>query len=418
MAEDSNWRTCYIQASKLSDAAAMRSAFESAPRGSYGIFDEHYLKTGISLKARNFKQARIDIGAIEAINIANKQEQSEHRCIAKLLTLLIDRELGLSVSEGEIIECFRESPASNWRFLFGFVNGGYLGLGFCFPQFAQLMVEQGIMDPPGLIGNHEFKEIMLSAYAYRQPFSYIRFNDGEGALLYFLERTAKLPMSFEAYLTIQQLWQGWFAEDVTALQLHDRDHLLSSFHQIVNRATVIGLDLGVTRNWHESIGLESRIGCYYASLFVRQNRLNGSVSSSSVLYELQEQHQVLEQLLWSGEPFSFLSCHPNLKDVLGNKGIAVNRNLVIPAEQKFSPLFNTEIQPGAHLTRVYHNIIQEISTVNSSEEYAWIVAAGPLGKIYAMQLAQRGCFVLDLGAIVDGLMGYPRRPRLNNLFSC
>jgi len=411
--DPTDWRSRYRESSLLSDHARMAEAFQQARQSDYGIFDRHYLSAGIHLKARDFAAAKREYRALSRIDIADKQELAEHRLIGQLMLMLIDKARGHEIDDTDLIQCLRLNPESNHRFLFGFVNGGYIGLDIVFPKFAQIVTNHGTSNYDVDLDRNSFKAQLLASFEQRQPYSFIRLNDGEGALLYLLAGLARDTLEFEHYLAIQKLWRGWFGQDFLDADTAIIKQISSAFNALIIEATVIGLDTHVIQHWHTSRGLESKVGCYISNLHTKTVRGNHGTVHSDILYTLQEEDRFLTRFLQQHGPFSIISCHPQVQDAMQQRGIDVADVIEVPAEQQFNATFNTRSQPGVHLEQVYPQVLSRIQGIDASQHYAWLIAAGPLGKIYAHELFKRGCFVLDLGAIMDGMLGFIRRPRLS-----
>lgn len=406
-----SWRQKYRLSARLCDYKGMTQSFELAPREDYGIFDNHYLRLGIKLREGDYLAARNEIDQLRTIEIPNKSELESHRAIASLVDSIISLH-ECTVLDAETISCFQHNALSNYNFLSGFVNGGYLGIDFVFPKFSQLVANYGTSfafhrsQASGLLRNGVNKAIQN-----RTPFSFIRLNDGEGALLYAMDEF-KLGFTFEGFLVIQKLWKGWFGVEFSNICLPLIDNLEAYYADLLSHASLIGVDYSVIKNWHLCDGFESKLGCYYAGLRVEKDRNNLPVINSDALYELEEEDKYLTSLLCSGIRVSCISCHPYLAVKLSARGINVVQNIIVPAEQQFNSMFSTLDEPGSHLNDYFPSILKSISNVDSSKNYLWIIGAGPLGKVYANELFKRGCCVLDIGAIIDGLMGFARRPRL------
>jgi len=408
-----SWRDLFKSASIACNPALMQDIFDAADPSTYGIFDNHYLQASIHIKGDNFKAAIVELEKIFAIRIANTVELAEHQCIADLLIIIIRGLLGESISDSIVISVFNRSPASNKRFLNGFVNGGYLGIDFVFPRLSRLIASNGtsFLDLDSSIQG--FKEKVLFSIGNRLPFLFIRCNDGEGCLLYYLDALDQnMSCSFEYYYALSGLWRGWFGTDLSNAKASDLSIIKRELEAAICSSSFVGLDLSVVNSWRKSIGLESKLGCYYSVLKTLQLRGSSNLIGSSVLYDLQDQDGFTLELIRSCR-FSAITCHFNATQRFKHCGISIETVINIPAEQQFNNLFGTPDESGRHLDE-FLDICSRIDRINPNEHYLWIVAAGPLGKIYANKLMNKGCFVLDIGAIMDGLLGYSRRDRLKS----
>lgn len=393
----------------------MQDILDAAEPSSYGLFDKHYLQASILVKKRAYAKALAELANIYSIQIANQSELKEHISIADFLSLLLKQRLGEEVPESRVIEAFLASPTSNTRFLNGFVNGGYLGIDFLFPQFGQIISSTGTSFLEATHTPSLFKDELIHTISLRKPFSFIRCNDGEGCLLYFLDawNEDQRSLPFEHFYALWDLWRGWFGVDLLSAKSAVMQTLKDEFRDLIVSSTFVGVDLSVVKTWHISIGLESKLGCYYSALKCKDLRHDSSVVSSSVFYDLQEDDGFAMSLFRSYE-WSIITCHRQSAELLRARGIGVLSSIIVPAEQRFNDLFGTPSESGVHLDQVFVDICRQVDEVDAAVNYFWLVSAGPLGKIYANKLMKRGCFVLDIGAIMDGLLGYARRDRLKS----
>ena len=407
------WRERFRNEHLRSRSVSMGEVLNAADRSSYGIFDCHYLRFAVYVRSRRFDLAAQEIDKIYSINIANKIELQEHFSVARLLSLLLKKYVGEIHDDRPLIGEYEKSRDSNHRFLWGFASGGYLGLDFIFPLFGQIVSACGTYIPLSSISREALRDQMISAADSREPFSYVRYNDGEGCLLYALDKPQMtLADSFEHHVCIASLWHGWFGTQFTSAPTSMLNKIGTQLHASIQNASVAGLDLGVLRGWRNVKGLESKVGCYYSALKVFETRGSKQCIDSGCLYALQEDSGFTLDFLREHQ-WSIITCHKDIKTLFCTRGIAIQEVLVTPAEQRFNELFGTPVQSNVHLDSVYPSLCDHISSVDSESSHFWIIAAGPLGKIYAEKLRQRGCFVLDLGAIVDGIIGFNRRPRLS-----
>lgn len=413
-----NWREQFQEAFKDNLPELMEKCFESADASSYGIFDNFYLKFAIALKGRNFQEAKNNLLKINHISIENKVEQSCHKNYSLLLLLLLENMQGTYIEPSNIINLYQKNRDFNHNTLWGMANGGYYDLGFVFPLFSQLYINNGSLSnfTKTAISLESFKSLMINKAESNDPFSYIRLNDGEGCLLYMLRRLPQTlsTMPFECYLAIQGLWRGWFDQDILDTPIEFLHLLRDSYSEVLAKNSVVGIDIGVVENWRDSKGLESKIGCYFSNYEAYKSSKSNDFKlvNSSVLYDLQDRDNFLTDFLKQYQ-WNTISCHENLKDKLNHKAIRIKKEIVVPAEQRFNTLFELNSRAGHHID-FFDKVCQELQDINSKHSRYWLIAAGPLGKIYATILKNRGCYVLDIGAIMDGLAGFARRPRLRS----
>ncbi len=389
----------------------MRRALDSASRKEYGIFDNHYLRIGVMLQEQDYEASRQELRKLILIDTPNKDEVMRHRHMAVLLESLISRHQGI-ISDSEVLECFRFNPDSNYKLLSSLVSGGYLGIDFIFPLLSKVLANFGTSFCESLSPGYTLlRNRITDAVTNKLPFSFVRLNDGEGCLLYAMDKCGE-SLNFESHIAIQMLWKAWFGVDFTEDYLPTLANMRPYFADLIKNSSMIGIDYEMINNWHLRSGMESKLGSYYAGFKVVRARPHDAIINSDALYSLEEEDNFLSTLLHSLVNVSCISCHPNLQKLLTAKGLRVRQNIVVPAEQRFNSIFGTQSQPGSHLDSFFSKTLQLIRGIDPQKSHFWIVAAGPLGKIYTNELFKIGCCVLDIGAVMDGLLGFARRPRL------
>ena len=237
------------------------------------------------------------------------------------------------------------------------------------------------------------------------PFSLVRIGDGEGNLL----GHRLLPES--RFLTGQNRkilanWFGSFARDPS-----EYAQLQHDLHEAMVGADLLGApDAARIRLElvHEPRGYW---GVYFAVHYIITKIKPSSVVSAGIHSSLLRNMRFFDALRSLSE-LNTISCHKDFGRVMRSKvGISRGRDFLVPGEMGIRQLPSTS-KCGDHYPLVYQHIINEIAEIRPGS--VTLIGAGVCGKVYSDYVKRAGGIGLDIGAMVDFIMGLGTRESFNN----
>lgn len=252
----------------------------------------------------------------------------------------------------------------------------------------------------------------------RTPFSFIRLGDGEGHFLPYESGVQQFQK--QDRLSSQKIW--WGAE-----RIDDQNwkQLEAGYLSAIREADLLGipgpwrccLTFSNIQNGNASLNLEARGLKAILNLLDRDPEDGNTELAPAPVYTLTSchVHSHFEDLgLWTMimneiESCSVISCHPSIVQAMKTKfGLSVSKFYPIPAEFKYSPLFEPESKmEKPHFPDRFEATCSDISVDYPGEVF--LVAAGFLGKFYCRKIKEKGGIALDVGSAADYWMNYKTR---------
>jgi tetratricopeptide (TPR) repeat protein len=253
-------------------------------------------------------------------------------------------------------------------------------------------------------------ERIKEALAKEEPFLLLRLGDGEGSIIRLsVEDDAEYNLLYRDNL--EEFTDFWFNDRSIA---YDRkfSEIIAEFNKVPFESDVIGTFhvAGIENEY----ALGSRRGIVWAINTLRTLLKIASVKPHAVSNMLVGDPLInynmfasgaLGHLLENCPRVGLISCHPGLAASLQEKyNIGEIEFIKIPAEKIHADIVGGDAAEGDHWPDRYHQV-RSIIANKDRKGWLFLVAAGMLGKIYAMDLKKSGAVVLDIGSIADALVG-------------
>lgn len=267
--------------------------------------------------------------------------------------------------------------------------------------------------------NHDVLEEKLTMLIRNKtPFSLIRLGDGEGDLLFWSNYKDKYP--YLASLCMIRILSIMFGKKAPTKK--DWDRLANYMNDAIENSDFLGVP-----NYHQTsltlqkiknnestdfdfrgqigvIGVRTFLASKPSSSLQRKTFCNCHVHKSIIVF--------IERLLIGAEYVSAISCYPNILDILSKKfEIKAGNLLEIPPQAS-----NISSSPkDSHYPDRFYEIVDLINTpgyIKKGELY--LVGAGLLGKYYCSLVKKQGGMAIDVGSMLDVLMGFGVRGYQNN----
>jgi hypothetical protein len=267
-------------------------------------------------------------------------------------------------------------------------------------------------DTYGWIDADEVAARIGRAIHTRSPFALIRLGDGEGAF-------ARVDGADEARFA--PLYR-WMRDDWFRFQFGSGFDPYGSGYEALTRLLmpwVLHADiLGVTYpNWieHEyGIGSPRGVPC---TLNIHRHLVGADPEARPVLCDQivhlhLHDRRLLEPLIRRAGRLTAISCLPDLPRALQRRFELEEADLIaVPREETAPHLRTGTAVEGAHFPDVFWDVIARLSNPpgGSWGGRVFIIAAGTLGKFYAVAIKRHGGIALDLGSLVDAWLKLPSR---------
>lgn len=257
------------------------------------------------------------------------------------------------------------------------------------------------------IGRKAVEKEIFHAVRECQPFSLVRLGDGEGNILAYDTMRTDFP---DAYFWGMRFGLDlWFGKDRNFSIYDFMDTIYDDFKSSVKSADIICIP---GKDRIESVrGKSPRgyAGCAAVVDYVCDwlNNSKNRIGDCNIHYHLAKSG-FFNKLLSQVESCAVVTCHMKLSSMLSEKydGLKVTEYL-IPEEKNNSKTFGV-LSQELHYPDVY-NILQD-DLYPDFQGQVFLVAAGPLGKIYCSLIKERGGIAIDIGSIADIWAGYHSRP--------
>lgn len=251
-------------------------------------------------------------------------------------------------------------------------------------------------------------EYLIDKIRKRTPFSSIRAGDGEGNIMLAMRPGQH---DYLARYVFDLIWHTMFG--ASTISESQKSKFLVDFESSLLDADFLGVP---TREQVEKrlenaidgtdIDIRGGTGVLSTWYWLSQNR--GILDSDKAIgichYHIRLGKE-LGRLLSEAEIVSAVTCYPQLLGLLSSRySINPGVTLLIPPQAS-----NIERTPDwAHYPSRYHEINQELERTDLSG-HVFLVGAGLLGKMYCAKIKQSGGIALDIGSLIDVLVGVPTR---------
>lgn len=287
--------------------------------------------------------------------------------------------------------------------------GDYLG---AFPQARGQSLIQEVRRRYRWIEVETLAEQIGSAVEERRPFALIRLGDGEGA---FAEVDAEDEARFAPlYRWMRRDWVRFlFGPDLDP-DASGYTALTRTLMQTVAEADVLGVPYP---SWiHHEYGISSLRGLP-CLLNIHRNLLAGAPAGAAagapmlcdqIVHIVLHNRGLIEPILRRARRLTVISCLVGLDDLIRRRfELEEVELLAVPREHVAPHLRAAEHVAGAAFPDAYEAVMRKLATPHGGRVF--LIAAGTLGKFYAVQIKRHGGIALDLGSLVDGWMRLPSR---------
>lgn len=258
-------------------------------------------------------------------------------------------------------------------------------------------------------------ERILMSIDTRRPFCLLRLGDGEGGCINFDKQEER---QFDALYASNrsEVISMWFGPNFDAAGSGFLE-LSQSIVGVALSADVVGLPY---ENW---IRHEYRISSLRGiPTLVNIHRAFGraaDIGAPTTLCCTQQIHVELflgghlARIIERAQGATVISCLEELPALMrGHFGVSDINLLRIPGEQGSASILGEVASRGTHYPDAYSTICSELDRPHNGRVF--LVAAGILGKFYAMKIKQNGGIAIDIGSVVDGWARKHTRPGMSN----
>lgn len=253
----------------------------------------------------------------------------------------------------------------------------------------------------------------LQAIHAKTPFCLLRLGDGDGA---FLHPTGSSVGQEALFLAHRQFFMGHCYNDAALATDPGFLEVAAELRSRLVEADIIGIP---QPDWiqHE-IGmrnLRALVNCLQLARLVDSLGLGngGRLSTTTVALDL-EYHGFFGKMLRASGPVSLISSHSALGERLAAAGrVQVRQTILIPPAYSDCGQTGYTLQ-SSHFRDAFGTVNQAIDETIAAGEVV-LVAAGFLGKLYALRVKRRGGIALDIGSLADFWMGHMTRPAFRGL---
>ena len=213
-----------------------------------------------------------------------------------------------------------------------------------------------------------------------RPLSVIRLGDGEARLMAwpeFTERRAPLFRSLNYWFGPQQFSSG----DLTSMA--------KNLRQAVREADIVGIP--------DEEHKKARVDWANVELWLKAYNLitPGAKLAAAELHIQFYQERLFQRLLNGRESISIITCRDVGEQLRAEYGIGSVRWYPVPVEAQTVG----RRRATYHWPTVYGRLMDEIEIPVPG--HLCLIGAGPLGKIYAARVKERGGVALDVGSVFD-----------------
>ncbi|MDP8916156.1 MAG: hypothetical protein M3M95_02920, partial [Pseudomonadota bacterium] len=247
-----------------------------------------------------------------------------------------------------------------------------------------------------------------AAIAERRPFALIRLGDGEGAF-------AEIGPEDEAryarlYGWMRQDWVRFLFGPGFDPEATGYSALTRTLMETAAEADVLGVPYPNWINHEYAIssvrGLPCTLNIHRWLLAHPPER--APMLCDQIVHIVLHNRGLIEPILRRAGRLTVISCLTGLCGLIQRRfGLDEVEFMAVPREYTAPHLRDAEHVDGAPFPEVYNAVMERLARPHAGRVF--IIAAGTLGKFYAMQIKRHGGIALDLGSLVDGWMRLPSR---------
>lgn len=273
-------------------------------------------------------------------------------------------------------------------------------------SLAQDIWTDSVESRGGMMPAAEVAKRIERAISEKKPFALVRLGDGEGTWLHHHPDERRYGAMYDR--NRQNFWRVWYGDN-TATQ-SDFFSTTKKIRQDISQADIIGIPpMSWIKHEHDIASIRGYPGTLNA--FRVATTAAETTRFTSQLIHLQIAGEgLLQPLLNAADRVIIITCHPQMADFfVTNFGTARPELLLIPGEPSRRHLHGDQVTAGIHYPDRYLSLMSEIEKADFSGCLC-LVAGGILGKSYAMAIKRAGGVALDIGSVVDKMLGKKTRP--------
>lgn len=249
----------------------------------------------------------------------------------------------------------------------------------------------------------ELHKTIEDAILNNSSFCFLRLGDGEGAILQGLIRS--IPDEFKE-LNRTKFLNRWFGSSGEEVQ-RKIETISIELQSRLSEADVIGCPQW---NWISSLKKKNQIQPLFNAIEAAVPALNSERYLTDVgICLFMENERLLIDLIRKAGSFSIITSRAELpgklEEVTGSK---INNVFLIPPPASDPDSRDGELKKGSHLFDCFDDMRKKLNAMSRNGLY--LISAGFLGKIYALDIKKQGGIAIDIGHVADRWIGYESRP--------
>jgi hypothetical protein len=254
-----------------------------------------------------------------------------------------------------------------------------------------------------------FIQFLVEQVRRQSPFCAIRLGDGEGNIMFAADPGGYEDLSNYAF---SMIWKLMFGQH--QLSVADKQIFITEFIRSIQDADILGIPTktqveSTTSNGTQQTNLDIRgitgvLGNWkwvysHRNIFDRHDRYCGIWHYHIKLADY------LQDLLSASYKVSVITCYEDFFDVLEVR-YHFNRGILITIPPQSSNINATP--ETAHYPARYIEILRELK--QDLTGHTFLIGAGLLGKMYCSAIKKSGGIAIDIGSLIDVLVGNAVRP--------
>ncbi len=241
----------------------------------------------------------------------------------------------------------------------------------------------------------------------RNPFSLVRFGDGEARFLIWAAKHYGKDIPPDEFLTVGEVpWRNWFNANIADLGDDEIKMLDESLRYTMRRSDILGVSS------YDRLRIDTG---HYGYLSLQEYIIgeeicdcNNFLFDALANFELEKANPPLRSLLKGLDFLGIISPHTDIetriRTAFAPKEVV---SFVIPGEARLHSQQNLK-DNHRHYPEVFQSIMENITVPHKGAVF--LVGAGLLGKIYCTRIKDLGGIAIDVGSLVDGWVGIDTRP--------
>lgn len=256
-------------------------------------------------------------------------------------------------------------------------------------------------NPP--ITPDEMHKVLISAVDKKSPFCFLRLGDGEGAILQALQNNIYGPFSQRNGERFESRWFGSSSNEVHKKVMS----VASELESRVSEADIVGIP---QYSWIARMLRDKQMPAVFNAIEASDVAIRAGISKTAdvgVCLAMEQRGLLLDVVRHAGK-VDLITSRRDLGAALSDAvGVAVGTTYLIPPPSSDPGSRDGELSRGDHLFGRFDELRGSLDVAAGS---VVLIAAGFLGKIYALDIKRQGGIAIDIGHVADRWVGYESRP--------